>query len=76
MALDPDVAAQYGTVVAVDLTQLEGTWPRVADECDGVIGEIFWQAHAFYQAVPPSALRLVGVFERENRSTDSEKEGT
>lgn len=55
MALDPIEAARYGPVVEIDLTQVDGTWPRVTDEIDGVVGDLHWQAHLF-QTVHPSAL--------------------
>lgn len=56
MALDPTEAARYGDVVAVDLTQLDGEWPRSENECDGPIGSLIWQAHTNELAIPASAL--------------------
>lgn len=49
MALDPVEAAHYGRVVAIDLDQLDGTWPREPD------GSLCWQAH-YDRDIPPEAL--------------------
>lgn len=62
MALRQSEAANYGDVVAIDLTQLEGTWPRVREDEPGLTGALHWQAHAYGQAIPASALsRVVNV---------------
>jgi hypothetical protein len=59
LALDPLVAARYGDVVEVDLSQLDGTWPRSEDEVDGPVGSLCWQAHTGRDTVPVQLLKRV-----------------
>ena len=49
MALRPEDAARYGDVVEIDLSQLDGTWPREDD------GSLCWQAH-YCAPIPSTAL--------------------
>jgi hypothetical protein len=58
MALEPREAENYGDVVRIDLDMLSGSWPRVEDECDGVLGELSWQAH-YSNDIPLEALRAI-----------------
>lgn len=57
MALDAAEARHHGgvtaTVFQVDLTQLDGTWPREDD------GSLSWQSHTNDQVIPVSALTFV-----------------
>jgi hypothetical protein len=57
MALSITEAAHYGDVVEINLTQLEGTWPRAERPEDDFGNGLCWQAHTNEQVIPPSALR-------------------
>ena len=54
LALHAEDAAHYGTVIEVDLSYLDGTWPRDS-------GPLDWQACYHGGDIPPQALCLADL---------------